>query len=289
MRGVLRVVVLVLAGTLVVHAQTSQAPPTSGSRDLPNAPSQQLPANSADERSALKEELSVDSPYQPLSHRQKFNLFLRHTVSPYTFASAGLNATWLQITGEPYSYGGGMAGWGRRFGMSLADTESRSFFSKFFFPTLLDQDPRYFPKRKGNIFERGWYAATRVLVTRSDRGSPGFNSSYMLGLVTSKALSASYIPEKRTFGAIMLGVVGSYGSDAGGFVLQEFTPDMLRLFRRHAPEKMKKIEKKIPSAVLGVPPETQDSTKPAPDSGRQQKCTPGEKCKSVTKANPEAQ
>jgi len=39
-------------------------------------------------------------------------------------------------------------------------------------------------------------------------------------------------------------------SDAVGNLLREFTPDMKRLFRKHAPEKIKKIEEKLP-----IPPE----------------------------------
>jgi hypothetical protein len=46
-------------------------------------------------------------PYTPLSDRCKFRLFLKTTYSPYTFASAGFEATEAQATGQWPHYGGG--------------------------------------------------------------------------------------------------------------------------------------------------------------------------------------
>jgi hypothetical protein len=91
---------------------------------------------------------NADSTYVPLSSRQKFDIFLKRTYSPYTFASAAANATWAQMWGQWYQYGGGMQGWGKRFGATLADTEGRSFIQTFALSSLLHQDPRYFPAKK---------------------------------------------------------------------------------------------------------------------------------------------
>jgi hypothetical protein len=209
----------------------------------------------------------------PLTHRQKFDRFLDHSTSPYTFASAGLNATWLQILGEPYSYGGGVNGWMKRFGVNMIDTETRVFFSQYLFPVLLNQDPRFLPKRKGNIVARGWYAATRVLVGRNDRGEPLFNSSYLFSVAASRALGNAYAPaDRRNFETTMLRIVGAYGSDAGSLVLEEFWPDIMRIFRRHAPDRLKKIQKRIPPELVGVPEEEPEPKKAAPGgAGAQQR------------------
>jgi hypothetical protein len=151
-----------------------------------------------------------------------------------------------------------MNGWTKRFGVNVVDTETRSFFSQFFFPAILNQDPRYFPKREGNVFERGWYAATRVLVVRADSGQSTFNSSYLLSVAFTRALSTAYIPEnQQNFRDTMLSIVGAYGSDAGSYVLQEFWPDIMRVFRRHAPEPVVKIEQKLPPELIGAPKDAQ--------------------------------
>jgi hypothetical protein len=270
---------LLLAVTL---APPSAAQATKPGSDLPDSPSQSRRASAAADRkpqAAVRRELTVRSPYEPLTDRQKFNRFLRHTVSPYTFASAAMSATWLQINGEPRAYGGGMQGWGKRLGAGLADAEARTFFSQYFFPTILNQDPRYFAKREGTVFNRGWYAATRVLVGRNDAGDSVFNSSYLLSVAATRALANAYIPaEKRTFETTMLAIVGAYGSDAGSLVLREFWPDIMRVFRRHAPERLKKIQEKIPPEILGTPraeqSDTSDRNAPPDKSCDPGKCEP---------------
>ncbi len=101
--------------------------------------------------------------YTPLSAHCKFHLFLKSTYSPYTFASAGFQATWAHAMGQWPHYGGGAQGWAKRFGATLADTESRRFIHTFALSTILQQDPRYFPSRKRMLISRygiqqpGWW------------------------------------------------------------------------------------------------------------------------------------
>jgi hypothetical protein len=185
--------------------------------------------------------------YAPLSSRCKFSLFLRTTYSPYTFASAGVEATEAQATDQWPHYGGGMQGWGKRFGATLANTESRRFIQGVALSTILHQDPRYFPARKTGLLPRAWYSATRVVITRNDRGESTFNRSEFLGALLTSALQNSYYPRHdRTFGDTMNRFGGALSSDALGDLLREFTPDVKRLFRRHAPKKILKIEEKLP-------------------------------------------
>ncbi|MGE0405461.1 MAG: hypothetical protein AB7O65_04105 [Candidatus Korobacteraceae bacterium] len=215
-------------------------------------------------------------PYEPLTNRAKFDRFLRTTVSPYTFASAAMNATWLQINGEPYAYGGGMTGWSKRFGTRLVGTEVRTFFSQYFFPTVLNQDPRYFPKRKGNIFGRGWYAATRVLAGRHDSGRAVFNSSYLFSVAATRTLANAYAPaDQRGVRNTTLSILGDYGSDAGSLVLQEFWPDIMRLFRRHAPKPLVDIQNKIPGELMGAPEEDESEAPVEAEKEQQNAPTPG--------------
>jgi hypothetical protein len=186
-------------------------------------------------------------PYTPLSDRCKFRLFLRTTDSPYTFASAGFEATEAQATGQWPHYGGGMQGWGKRFGATLANTESRRFIQGYALSTILHQDSRYFPSPKRGLFPRAWYSVTRVVITKNDRGDSTFNTSEFLGAMLTSALQNSYYPRHdRTFGDTMNRFSGALSSDAIEDLLREFTPDMKRLFRRHAPKKVLEIEEKLP-------------------------------------------
>ena len=189
--------------------------------------------------------------YTPLSARCKFNIFLSSTHSPYTFVEAGFQATLAQATGQWPHYGGGMQGWGKRLGATLADTESRKFIQAFALSTILHQDPRYFPSHRRTPISRSWYAATRVAIARNDNGEGAFNKSEFLGALFTSSLQNAYYPRHdRNFGETMNRFGGALSSDALGDLLREFTPDIERLFRKHAPKTILRIEEKLP-----IPPE----------------------------------
>ena len=185
--------------------------------------------------------------YTPLSVDCKFQLFLRQTYSPYTFASAAFEATWAQMWAQWPQYGGGMQGWGKRLGATLADTESRRFIQNFMLATVFHQDPRYFPSGKKRLIARAWYATTRVAVTKRDDGQNVFNSSELLGALSASSLQNAYYPEHyRTFNGTMNRFLGTLSSDATSELLREFAPDLKRVFHRHAPRKIQELERKVP-------------------------------------------
>ena len=140
-----------------------------------------------------------------------------------------------------------MAGFGKRFGATLADTESRRFIQTSALSAILHQDPRYFPPVKQGLVPRGWYAATRVVITRKDSGNPTFNSSEFFGALFASALQNAYYPRHyRSFDNTMKRFEGALTSDATSYLLREFTPDLKRVFRKHAPKKGQQIEQKLP-------------------------------------------
>jgi hypothetical protein len=203
-----------------------------------------------------KEAMPTNEPlaYAPLSALCKFNIFLASTYSPYTFVSAGFQATLDQAQGQWPDYGGGMQGWGKRFGATLADTESRRFIQAFALSTILHQDPRYFPSRKRTLISRVWYATTRVVIIKNDNGDSAFDTSEFLGALFTSSLQNSYYPrDDRSFGETMNRFGGALSSDAIGNLLREFTPDMKRLFRKHAPKRIQRIEQKLPIPAENKP------------------------------------
>jgi hypothetical protein len=132
-------------------------------------------------------------------------------------------------------------------GATLANTESRRFIQGFALSTILHQDPRYFPSPKRKLFFRAWYAATRVVITKNDNGDSTFNTSELLGALFTSSLQNTYYPRHdRTLGDTMNRFSGALSSDAIEDLLREFTPEMKRLFRKHAPKEILKIEDKLP-------------------------------------------
>jgi hypothetical protein len=233
------------------EAGDSQSPSIHGPSDQVSASPCRLrvqepfPRSSASATAATATTGTLD--YTPLSPRCKFNLFLKQTHSPYTFLSSGFQATWAQAMGQWPHYGGGTQGWAKRFGATLADTESRRFIQSFALSTILHQDPRYFPSHKRMLIARVWYSTTRVVVTKNDNGNSAFNTSEFLGALVSSAVQNAYYPRHdRTFGDTMNRFGGALSSDAIEDILREFAPDVKRLFRKHAPKTVLKIEEKLP-------------------------------------------
>jgi hypothetical protein len=135
--------------------------------------------------------------YTPLSTRCKFTLFLKQTHSASTFVSANFQATLDQAEDQWPEYGGGVQGWGKRFGTTLADTESRRFIQTVALSTILHEDPRYFPSQRRSLISRSWYAGTRVVITRNDSGNDTFNTSELLGTLFTSSLQNTYYPRRE--------------------------------------------------------------------------------------------
>lgn len=166
--------------------------------------------------------------WQPLTTRQKFEVFLVHTYSPNTFLGAGIDAmkfsTFRRANSE-YEYG--WRGFGQRYGINLATSETNVFFERFFFPAVLRQDPRYFRNPELPFFKRALYSISRVMITHADSGHQTFNASKILGAATSQALADLYVPgERQGLDPIWGRVTFDLMRDAGLNMVHEFWPDI---------------------------------------------------------------
>ena len=128
-------------------------------------------------------------------------------------------------------YETGFRGVGQRYGINLATNETDVFFQRFLFPTVLKQDPRYFRNPDLPFFQRALYAMSRVLITRTDSGGQTFNSSRILSIAASRAVSDLYVPGERQGMHPIAGCVSfTLLRDAGENLLHEFWPDVRRKF-----------------------------------------------------------
>jgi hypothetical protein len=242
-----------LVTALIVAAQTDSQPESTPSADVAS-PAQNQPL--AVTQTQSPEPNLPDAPSEParLTSRQKFDSFVKRTYSPYTFASAAFGATWAQAMGDWPTYGGGMQGWGKRYGASVANTEGRMFFNTFLLPVIFQQDPRYLPSQKHGVLPRTWYAVSRVGIGRHDDDGPMFNYSEVLSVLFMSSLQNSYYPvhdrgSNETFNRFL----GGLSSDAASNVLKEFSPEIKRIARKIIPMRAQneeqKVEQKIPPSV----------------------------------------
>lgn len=194
-----------------------------------------------------------DAPsYTPLSNRQKFDLFLQRSHSYDTVSGAIFDSITAQATGGYPSFGGGMAGYGRRLAAATAGAESANFFGTYALPALFHQDPRYFRSDDGSISNRLAYAASRVIIGRSDDGRSVVNTSLILSQFVQAAVSNAYVPYGReTVSGTVTNALTGLGSVAQARILNEFWPDIKAFFSHHEPKAMHRWQDKWDNSSLG--------------------------------------
>ena len=109
--------------------------------------------------------------------KSKFKLFVNQSISPPYVLAAGLTSAFNQARDVPPGYGQGWDAYGSRFGADMARASSNSFFGTFLFPSLLHQDPRFFPESEPTMWRTIKYSAQLLVITRADSGKTVFNSS----------------------------------------------------------------------------------------------------------------
>ena len=164
-----------------------------------------------------------------ITAEDKFHIFLSTSVSSETFSEAAINTRLMddwksgQFNTTP--------GYWTRYRTELATSESRALLSKYLLPVIFHQDPRYHRMEEGGVFHRGFYAASRVLITRRDDGGSTFNTSHLLGALGSRTMANAYLPyHDRTWGHTLESTSSVLLSDIGHNLLREFGPDLKAKF-----------------------------------------------------------
>ncbi len=197
------------------------------------------PARVTEERmlGVLPTYMVVDSASKaaPLTVKQKFQLFLRETTDPSTFASAAVTAALSQPGNSSPRYGEGAGPFGQRLGAAYADVALGNFFSDAVLASAFHQDPRYYRMGPGHsVARRAAYSLSRLFLTRQDNGRTAFNSSGLLGMGMAIGLSNAYYPNCNVNGPTVTShfVSNAIGASVGN-LLPEFWPDLKQKFFRH--------------------------------------------------------
>jgi hypothetical protein len=180
---------------------------------------------------ALPNYLTVEdaSSLPPLSTLEKFKTVAEGCFDPVEAAFISVEAGIGQADNTNPTFGQGLKGYSKRFGTAYTDAIIGNFGTGAIFPTLLRQDPRYYQRGKGNFLARAGYAASRVIVTRSDAtGKRQFNFSEFLGNSLAAGMANLYHPAPHTL-ASNADVLGTQVLlDVAGYELKEFWPDLRR-------------------------------------------------------------
>jgi hypothetical protein len=169
---------------------------------------------------------------RPLTSKQKFQLAVDETIAPSRFISSAITAGISQARDSLPDYGQGWAGYGKRYGSSVASNASSHLFGTAVLPSLTHEDPRYFVKLFGGPRNRIIYAMTRVFITRTDDGRSTFNWSNVLGGLMAESLAVSYLPDsERTAGKTFSREGVRIGFSALNNVVKEYWPTIFKSLR----------------------------------------------------------
>jgi hypothetical protein len=169
----------------------------------------------------------------PLDTKQKFSLAVRKTFDPVAFIGISLGAGIEQARNMYPGYGQGVEGYGKRWGALFATGRTSDILNRAVFPSLFHQDPRYFYQGAGSPWSRIRHAVGDAFVARSDSGHPMPNYSYLLGNISSAALSNLYYPaSSRGAGLILTNAAIGIAGRAGQNLVREF---VFKRLTKHVP------------------------------------------------------
>ena len=192
-------------------------------RSLPDAPSAQFPIEA-----------------------KTFQTFIDEAYSPLRLGAAGTNAGVTRETGVGHVTPRPQPSFAAPDRVVLVQKESRTFFDKYLYPSLLEPSLRYHPSTSGSFMGRATYAASHIFITRDDSGKRRLNTSYLLGVLTSVAIDTAYRPAwTRSASGTFNNVGSTIGSDAGINLLHEFGPGIRQMVQSHAPKFVSRIEERI--------------------------------------------
>jgi hypothetical protein len=102
-------------------------------------------------------------------------------------------------------------------------------------PAATREDPRYYTLGHGGFFRRTGYAASRLLITKTDSGGRTFNFSEIVGNGAGAGISNLYYPaQERTWTKTQQKWLTQVAIDGVFNVFKEFWPDINRtVFRGH--------------------------------------------------------
>ena len=177
---------------------------------------------------------SYDWNAPPMQAKQKFQLGLRSILDPVSFLSVAGVAGAEQYQNVFPAYGGGIEGYGKRYGAALATHVTGTLLGRAVYPSIFHQDPRYFYKGKGSVGSRVWYAMSRAVIARGDDGRWKPDYSRVLGDLSAAAISNLYYPASERGGSlILLNGLAGIGADAVGNLIREF---VLKGITSHVPQ-----------------------------------------------------
>lgn len=180
--------------------------------------------------------ISPDEVAQPLTSGDKVGLAFRQLYSPISLIGEVFSGGYTHLVNGSPNYGTNGQALGKRIGAAVIRGSSQEVFSDAIFCPIMHIDPRYYVQGpQKNFVHRALYAATRVLVTKTDSGRSTVNAPLLLAYAGTAALDMAYYPDiNRNVKDGVSDFGGSLGGAAIGFLFSEFTDSLLQKMHIHS-------------------------------------------------------
>ncbi|WP_049781036.1 hypothetical protein [Terriglobus saanensis] len=165
-----------------------------------------------------------------LSGMQKLAYSFREQASINSLIGATFSAGLSHGLDSSPHYGHNKEAFAQRFGAAYARQTTQAVMTDGVFSPLFHDDPRYYVLgNQHKFFARVFYAATRVVVVRSDEGNNRFNAPLIAGYAVAAGVNNAYYPPFDR-GAKETGInfLTSLGGAVLSFEVSEFYHDALR-------------------------------------------------------------
>ncbi len=171
----------------------------------------------------------------PPTAREAFKLAGQNSFDYSSFVFVGLTSLIAKGEDTHPDLGKGPAGYWAYTWRGFVDKTDGNYLVIWALPTVLHEDERYFAKGEGRKFNRGVYAASRVLITPNYHGHDTFNASEVIGRGIAQGVSLSYYPSgDQNVGDLAEKYGYAVLRDAATNVFREFWPDIaVHVLHRH--------------------------------------------------------
>jgi hypothetical protein len=171
----------------------------------------------------------------PPTPKQAFVIATKNSFDYSSFIFVGITSAFAEWTDAHPKLGQGLPGYGRYSWRGFVDKVDGNYWVIFALPGVFHQDERYYAMGKGGIRKRGFYAASRILITPDYHGHNSFNASEILGRGIAQGISLAYYPSGTGTAEELASKYGwAIGRDVLTNVFREFWPDIaVHVLHRH--------------------------------------------------------
>lgn len=216
-------------------SSSSQSSPASQNSQDPQKPATNTPQQTKRILGIMPNfsAVSADTKLPPQTPKEKFVIAAKNSFDYSSFVIAGIQSGINMATNSYPEFGDGAEGYGKYYYHTLLDTADSNFMVAGLWPVVFRQDNRFYTLEHAGFGKRAFYAATRVLVTRTDSGDRAFNASEIIGAGSAAGISTLYYPDEyRTWTKVGQKWLTSVLIDSANYTLKEFWPDINRELSR---------------------------------------------------------